>query len=286
MFFAPTSFIIPAFLPRDKASVVTVHDLVAFLHPHLHQAKAVILEHLFLKMALKKTRLVLAPSKHTKNDLIKLFRFPAEKIAVTPLAAERDFFEQPSAAEIKAVKEKYSVPEDFILAVSGLEPRKNVKLLLDVFPKIIQKHPKTSLIIIGGTGWKSKKVRQQIQTMRHAVKHIRQCDARELRAFYRLARAFVYPSLYEGFGLPVLEAMAAGCPVLCSNASSLPEVAGQAALFFHPEDGNALEKALFRILEDEPLRRHLIAAGRMQAAKFSWEKTAALTLKNMERCCE
>lgn len=296
LFFAPTSFIIPAFLPRRVKSIITVHDLVAFLHPHLHHTKSTILEHLFFKMALKKTRHVLVPSDNTKKDLMRVFHYkvapfgrtislaslrlglPEEKITVTPLGVDEAFLRHGELAESMArVRKKYWLPEEFILTVAGLEPRKNVGMLIDALSLLITHPP--PLVIVGGKGWKSKKLQQKIIEAGPRVIQIEKCDPEDLSKIYRLAKVFVYPSLYEGFGLPPLEAMASGCPVICSNAASLPEVVGEAALTFDPHNENELTAQLEKLLSNEAIRRELSEKGKKQASKFSWVKTAEQTLK-------
>lgn len=273
LFFAPASFIIPAFLPRRVKSVITIHDLIAFLYPHFHESKATILEHLFFRRALKKTAHALVPSENTKKDLMKMFRYPEEKITATPLAPA---CHDELVESITNIKEKYKLPAEFILTVSGLEPRKNIDPLIDAFLSL---HIPHSLLIVGGKGWQSKKLQEKIAEHRDKIIHIEHCGPNELSALYRLAKVFVYPSLYEGFGLPPLEAMAAGCPVICSNAASLPEVCGDAAVFFDPKNPAELEQALGKVLADEKLCAELRQKGSEQAKKFSWRRTAELTLK-------
>lgn len=292
LFFAPTSYIIPALLPKKIASVITVHDIVAFLHPQLHQGKAMIIEHLFFRMALKKARAVIVPSENTKRDLVRVFRYSDEKIHVTPLAADDVFFKKPDEdkAQIQAAQKKYDLPKKFILTVSGLEPRKNVGELIDAFEKIAPEHPETALVIVGGKGWKSDALQKRIAKVQadsklHSKKghgkilHFENVTFSELPALYKLATVFVYPSLYEGFGLPPLEAMASGCPVICSDAASLKEVVGKAALGFSPGDTNTLVHHLKLLLTDENKRTKLAQRGKKLASTFSWKKTAIKTLE-------
>lgn len=276
VFFAPTSFIIPAFLPKRIASVITVHDLIAFLHPAMHQAKATILEKLFFRMALARTRHVVTPSQNTKRDLMKLFKCPDEKITVTPLGVSPKFFEKPK--NLKEVKEKYALPDEFVLAVSGLEPRKNVGALISAFEKISADFPKLRLVVVGGLGWKSAHLQKKISHTKHLITHIENCLPSELPAFYHLAKVFVYPSLYEGFGLPPLEAQASGCPVICANNSSLPEVCGDSALMIDSKKPDELAKTITKVLNDNKLRQELAKKGQARAKSFTWQETAKKTL--------
>ena len=282
LFFSPTSFIIPAFLPKNVRSVITVHDLTAFLHPSMHQAKATLLEKLFLGRALKKASRVLVPSHNTKTDLVKLFKYPAKKIAVAPLAAGDVFSHKPTDAELNRVRQKYNLPKEFVLAVSGLEPRKNVAAAISAIELAAKKHADLKLVILGGKGWKSRKAAEALKRAGRNVIHIESCSPSELPIFYRLAKVLVYPSLYEGFGLPPLEAMASGCPVICSNAASLPEVCGDAAILADPNDIENLSRQINKLIDDKGMRDDLIKKGLKQAARFSWNKTAELTLECME----
>lgn len=277
LFFAPASFVIPAFLPKNIKSVIAVHDLVAFIHPRLHQTRATVMEHLFFRRALKKTSHVLTPSKNTKKDLMTLFKYPKEKITVAPLAADSRFFQKP--ANIEEIKTKYGLPDRFILTVGGLEPRKNADRLADAFLNVREKHPALRLVIAGGKGWKSQNLQKKLARNKDKIIHIENCDFSDLPALYRLAEVFVFPSLYEGFGLPPLEAMASGCPVICSFAGSLMEVCGKSAHYIHPENTQNIAAALEAVLSDKKLREELKEAGSARAKKFSWRKTAEGTLK-------
>lgn len=291
VFFAPTSYIIPALLNKQWKSVLTVHDIVAFLHPHLHDTKATILEHLFFKMALRKTRAVLVPSNNTKADLVHHFKFVAEKVHVSHLATNDVFAKK--TENLEEIKKKYNTPDCFMLTVGGLEPRKNISELIDAFEIIAEKYPACALVIVGGKGWKSINLQERIEKLqekralaaadkkRFGVPHIITLTSvpfNDLPALYKLATIFVFPSLYEGFGLPPLEAMASGTPVVCSNTGSLKEVVGDAALTFAPGKTKKLIEHLDNLLSDDNLRESLSKKGKDIAAKFSWKKTAEETL--------
>lgn len=268
LFFAPTSFIIPAFLPRKIASIITIHDLIAFLHPRMHEPKAMVLEHLFLRLALRKTSAVIAPSENTKKDLMKIFKVPENRIFVTPLAPASNIKYQMSNVK------KYNLPKDFILTVAGLEPRKNVAMLVDAALGLNK-----NLVIVGGKGWKSGALQKKISANKKHITHIENCRPENLTAFYKTAKIFVFPSIYEGFGLPPLEAMSAGCPVICSNAGSLKEVCGDAAILIDPTNPQELKNAIEKLWNDEKLQNFLREKGLAQAQKFSWKLTAGKTLQ-------
>lgn len=296
LFFAPTSYIIPALLPEKYPSIITVHDLVAFLHPKLHQFKATVIEKLLLKRALRRTKHVLVPSENTKKDLMRIFHYPEEKITVTPLGVDKIFVKETAAEPPRiagtvpphggaeppkieeAIKKKYHLPEEFIFTVSGLEPRKNIGILIDAIANLRKKYTHLKLVIVGGKGWKAKKTEEKIAAAKDFVIHIQHIDTRDLPLLYRCAKIFVFPSLYEGFGLPPLEAMASGCPVICSNISSLPEVVGDAGLLFDPHNIEELKKNIETLLTHESLRQQCIKKGIEQAARFSWAETAKKTL--------
>lgn len=275
LFFAPTSLIIPAFLPRKIKSIITVHDLMAFLHPRLHEPKATILEHLFLRLALRKSSAVLVPSENTKKDLVKIFHYPENRITVTPLAPASTLSylcvgHPPSL-------NKYNLPKDFILTVSGLEPRKNVASLVSAAIELDK-----MLVIIGGKGWKSGTLQKKISENKKNIIRIENCPPEDLSSFYKSAKIFVFPSIYEGFGLPPLEAMSNGCPVICSSAGSLKEVCGDAAILIDPKNPEELKNAIKKLLNDEELQNSLREKGFQQAKKFSWQETAKKTLAVFE----
>lgn len=284
VFFAPTSFIIPAFLPKKIKSIVTVHDLVSFIHPHLHQTRATVLEHLFFRRAVKRAAHVLVPSENTKKDLVRFLHYPADKISVTHLGVDEIFFKRPAAAHLHGIKKKYNLPDRFILTVGGLEPRKNIAKLVEAFEKIqAAGRENLKLVIVGGKGWKSRKLQEKINRMGGKILHIENCGAGDLPAFYHLAEVFVFPSIYEGFGLPPLESMAAGCPVICSSAGSLSEVCEDAAFMIDPNDTSEISHAIEKILTDKNLKNNLMQKGLVQAQKFSWKQTAERTLQILIR---
>lgn len=281
LFFAPTSYIIPAMAPKSLRVIITVHDLVAFLFPSTHKAKAVLIERLTLRKALKKARRVFVVSENTKKDLLKRFKYPSDRIDLTRCAPS-DFFRTPvSAKDLEAFKHKLKLPENFILAVGTLEPRKNFSTLIKSFVIIKRKYPDYKLVIVGKKGWKYHQVE-------NALKHFKlekdvifpgYLEDSELQKIYALAKVFVFPSLYEGFGIPPLEAMASGCPVVSSNVASLPEVVDQGGLLIDPKNALKIADAVCSLIENEDVRNMMVERGRAQAAKFSWEESAKKALE-------
>jgi glycosyltransferase involved in cell wall biosynthesis len=285
LFFAPTSYIIPALAPKDLPVIITVHDLVAFLFPSTHNSKAVFIERLTLKKAIKKARHIFTVSENTKKDLLHRFHYPKDQIQVVACACADFFKVPPNAGELEAFKKKFNLPQNFILAVGTLEPRKNFSTLIKSFVLIKRKFPDYKLVIVGKKGWKYRLIFE-------ALKHYRlekevifpgYLENHELQKMYVTAKVFVFPSLYEGFGIPPLEAMACGCPVVSSNVASLPEVVGDAGLLIDPKSAHKLADAVISLLENDQVRQMLIERGKKQSKKFSWQHSARVALEVFER---
>lgn len=285
IFFAPTSYIIASFAPKNLKTIITVHDLIAWFSPDRHNKKATFIEHRTLPTALKKAHHVMTVSHNTKNDLQKLFHIPDEKISVIPCAASSIFRKIETTEKAHSNKTNPQMPQKFLLSVGTLEPRKNYGALLKSFSKVHKKFPDLSLVIIGSKGWQYKEIFKAVETLKlqNAVHFPDYIGEEELVQYYNAAQAFVYPSLYEGFGIPLLEAMQSGCPVITSNTASLPEVAGDAALLVDPKNGDELTQTIEKILTDRDLREKLIERGFTQAKKFSWKTSAAETIRLFER---
>jgi len=279
LFFAPTSFIIPWLLPKRYATSITVHDMIAFQNNGLHSWKPTMLERFLLGRVLTKTRAILTPSEQTKRDLQQRFSVEDERISVTPLGVDERFFEQAGEEELATFKDEHQLPKHFILAVSGLQPRKNIGRLVEAFEKIAPDFPEVELVIIGGNGWNSAETVSKIKESSAPIRQITDCLPELLPSYYQAATVFAYPSLYEGFGLPILEAFASGCPVLCSERSSLPEVGGEACSYVDPTDTEAIAEGLAQLLKDPVLRNKLGNHGQKRAREFSWERTAEKTLE-------
>ncbi|MDD5626872.1 MAG: glycosyltransferase family 1 protein [Patescibacteria group bacterium] len=280
VYLALVSYILPAL--GVKNSVVFTPDLVTFLFPQKHNPKAVFLERCFLKRALAKSERVIAISNATKRDLRRLFSLPSSKINVVYLAADQ--YQQKSPSFLAEVRQKYNLPSEFILFAGTLEPRKNLIRLLEAYQRFPLKE-EYGLVIAGKKGWYYEGIFQRVRqlNLERYVHFLGYIERKDLIALYHLAAVFVFPSLYEGFGLPPLEAMACGAPVITSNLSSLPEVAGGAALLVNPRNVAEIAEALERILTNQELRVRLARLGRERVKKFSWEQTAREILKILER---
>ncbi len=264
--------------------VVTVYDLSFLRFPgRLSRARRLYLQGM-TALTCARARRVLAISQSTADDLTALLGVPAGKIDVTPLGYDRAAFRPRLEAEKAHFRRKHDLPERFWLYIGTLEPRKNLGLLIQAYARL-KPAERLPLILGGGSGWRAERVLREIEKRRlgDSVKHIGFVPPADLPLWYNCADAFVYPSLYEGFGLPVLEAMACGAPVLTSDASSLPEVAGRAGLCLPPDDADAWSGALRAARQDEAWREAAGAKGLERARKFSWTRTADLTLASYRR---
>jgi len=259
-------------------TILTVHDLI-FRHLPAHH-KPLNRWYLNLTMPLycRRATHIIAVSECTRRDLVAAYSLPPEKITVVHEAAAPRFRPQPPDT-VAAVRARYHLPDRYLLFVGTIEPRKNLTRLLSGFEAIHADGLTDGLVIVGKRGWLYDDFFSRLEQSpaRAAVILPGYVPDEDLPAIYAGAQALVLPSLYEGFGLPVLEAMACGTPVTCSDTSSLPEIAGDAALHFDPDSVESLTDALRRLLSDTDLRAALQQRGFEQAAKFSWGRVAAET---------
>ncbi|MEK7632047.1 MAG: glycosyltransferase family 1 protein [Patescibacteria group bacterium] len=277
----PDVLFVPAFssplLWRGKL-VMTSHDLIGLLFPQYFSRSARFYWQQLLPRSLKHANRILAISEATKNDLIRLLGIPAERITVTPLAADPRFCPQADVAAETAAQRKYNLPRPFCLAVGTIEPRKNLPFLVEAFS--VAKREDHDLVIVGKPGWDSDVLHQRIRQLHvdQRVRVLEYVDEADLLTLLRMATALLFPSRYEGFGLPLLEAMACGTPAISSTAASLPEVGGSAVLYADPADLDTWRDHISRIIGDASLRADLRTKGLARAATFSWARTARLTL--------
>ena len=281
IFFSPTSYIIPAIHnPKKLKVVMTVHDLVALLFCSFHNKKAVIIENLTLKRAVKKVKKLVSVSQNTKQDLIKKLKTPENKIDIVFNAVNSSFKLLP-AEERTTFKD---IPKKFILSVGTLEPRKNYIFLLDVFKRILDNHSDLKLVIIGQEGWGFEGVFKKVHELgiQNSVIFAGYVGQEKLVSYYNEALVFVYPSKYEGFGIPPLEAMKCGCPVVVSDNSSLPEVVGDAGILCKTNDEDEFVEKIEELLNNEDKREYLSAKGLRMSENFSWKKSAEKLLSIFE----
>jgi len=283
--FHEPDFVLPPTLPRTP-TVLTVHDLTFVRDPESAFPRLRRYLNRVVPQSVARTTHVLADSAATKNDLVELYRASPDKITVLYGGVDARFAPVRDPEQLAAVRAKYNIGlNPFILGLGTIQPRKNYKRLIQAFAALRSPRSTLRLVIVGGKGWLYDDVFAEVKHLglEGCVLFPGFVDDDDLPVLYSAAEVLAFPSIYEGFGLPILEAMACGTPVVTSVTSSLPELAGDAALLIEPTDVGAIAAALHRVLQEADLRRKLIAAGFEQASKFSWEKAAAQLLEIYER---
>ena len=274
VFYSP-NFVLPPLL--HAKGVVTVHDLSFLRYPETHDPGLVAFLTAAVPRAVRAAALVLADSEHTRQDTIALLGVPAEKTAVLLSAADPIFRPVDDPAVLRAMRRRRGLDRPYVLSVGTIQPRKNLPRLIAAVRLLRERTGEDIMLVHAGRrGWLYAEVQQAVQdhTMADSFRLIEDADDGELRLLYAGAVALAYPSLYEGFGLPCVEAMACRCPVVASAVSSVPEVVGDAGLLVEPTDVEAIANALSRCLTDSELRATLIERGTAQAARFTWERSA------------
>lgn len=273
VFYSPDFALPPAF-PATK-TLLTVHDLSFVRHPDAFVPSLRSYLERVVPRSIDRADLVLADSAHTRSDLISLFNVSPQCVRVVYPGVDRRFRPESNRADRLLLRDEYGIgDEPYVLSVGTLQPRKNYVRLIEAFTRLrAEVAADAQLLIAGGEGWLCNGIIAEAN--KHtSVRLLGFVRDEHLPALYRGARLFAFASLYEGFGLPVLEAMACGVPVVCSNASSLPEVAGDAALLVNPRALDELVQAMGRVYLEDGLRQVLIGRGLAQAARFTWERSA------------
>lgn len=270
-----TDFVLPPTRPKTR-TLLTVHDLSFVRVPEAATPKLKAYLDVVVPRSIHHADCVLADSQATKNDLIELYRISPEKIIVL-LSGVDARFKPVSDDDSRQVREKYRLGDTrYILSVGTVQPRKNYVRLIQSVSQLRRQGHDLHLVIAGGRGWLEDPIYAAINSekMQDYVHLIGFAEETDLPALYTAAECFAFPSLYEGFGLPILEAMGCGTPVVTSNISSLPEVAGDAALIVDPYSVDHLTNALRQLVDNTALRQSLIVKGRQRARTFTWEKSA------------
>jgi glycosyltransferase involved in cell wall biosynthesis len=270
VFFSPSHYG-PRLAPMPTA--MSIMDLSYIHYPQLFNKKDLYQLVNWTKYSVKRASKIFTISLASKNDIIKTYKVPDDRVVVTYPGVKK---------ALSMRKDKFNF--DYILFVGTLQPRKNIVRLVEAFSKLTPKHPNLKLLIVGKKGWLYEDILKAPQkyNVESDVKFLDFVEDSKMQNLYKDALCFVLPSLYEGFGLPVLEAMKYGCPVVLSNVSSLPEAGGDAALYFDPQDADDMAKTMDKVISDPKLRGNMIKKGHGQVKKFSWEKTAKQTLSVLE----
>ena len=262
--------------------VITYHDMASWLFPEKFELFHRMAYQLLVPALTRRADRLIAVSESTKRDIVKLFKIAEDKITVVTEGANAFFKPVTDSALLKKIKEKYSLPEKYFLYVGMFEPRKNIPSIIEAFrrlkDKCILEH---KLVLVGKKGWMYKEIFNTVKSLKLAsdVIFTGYISDYELPLVYSGAEIFIFPSAYEGFGLPILEAMSCGLPVITSNISSMPEVSKGAALLVNPGVLEEIADAMEKIINDKPLKEAMIKKGLEEAKKYSWEKAAKETLE-------
>jgi glycosyltransferase involved in cell wall biosynthesis len=272
-------------LLRTCPTVVTVHDLAVFVYPETFTFKKRVLQRALLPTIMRRADAILTPSESTRRDILDRVEVDPAKVVAIHLAADPAFHQPIDDDEAKRLKEKLHLPDRYLLAVGTLEPRKNLVRLISAFEHVYDQDPSIRLLLVGGKGWRDAAIRAVLESSSAAaaIDAVGYVDFLTLRVLYSNALALCYPSLYEGFGLPVVEAMASGTPVMVSRGSSLDEVAQDAALTVDALRVDEIAEGLLRLVSDAELRARLRQRGLQRAGSLSWHKTAQRTREVFER---
>lgn len=277
------AFLIPL-VPIDTPLVVTIHDLVAFLQRHTVPRRYGRYMRWMTSWAARRARRIIVVSSSVRDELLEVLGVDPDLIRVVPLAVGNDFFRDGSDEEEERVREvalRYGLASDYILFVGNLEPRKNLPFLIRAFERVRERAgSELQLVLCGRWGWLYDTIRKALDASpaRESILLTGYVPRADLPYIYRGARLFTFPSLSEGFGLPTLEAMASGVPVVATRTGAIPEVAGNAALLVPPNGQEELVEGILSILGDPDRAREMSARGRTHAERFTWETVARSTL--------
>ena len=258
---------------------MTFYDAGPWRYPQAQTLHGRLYFRTLLSRSIRSSERAVTLSKHAKSEIGHfLGNHYLPKISIAPGAGRPEFGLVTSETRKQQVRTDYQLPESYFLTVATVEPRKNLPTLFDAYTQLKQRLGQAcpALVIVGRKGWNCDDILRYMTTLRENVYFLDHISDQDLIAVYQMATCFVFPSLYEGFGLPVVEAMTAGCPVITTTSSSLPEVAGDAALLVDPLNAGEMADAMQRVLQDAALQQRMTADGRAQASRFSWEVTARI----------
>jgi len=268
----------------DQHVILIIPDLSHVLFPQFHTNRSKLAGGLLMRRALKRARKIVAISMHTRSDIIGYMAgaFNPDKVVVAPIGCDEVYQYPPSKARMADVRTRYALAR-YILFVGTIEPRKNILTLLHAFERVAATNSNIQLVLAGRLGWGYNDILSVSEKSRFCrqIKFIGFVPDDDMPALYRMASVFVYPSLYEGFGIPVLEAMTCGTPVITSNVSSMPEVVGEAGILLDPNNEKELAAAITRVVSDSSLAQHLSDAGLERSRTFSWKGFASTILDVM-----
>lgn len=282
----------PDFIPPAYGApcrIITVHDLNFLLYPEFLTAESRRYYNGQIQWAVDTADHILADSNHTRRDLIERLMVDPERITTVHLAAGSVFTVEHSSVAVNETLAQFRLESGYVLFVGTLSPRKNVETILDAFELLVNEADmNVQLVLAGSKGWLADDLFASLRdsAVSDRIVHLTGLEDSQMAHIYSRAGVLVIPSLYEGFGLPALEAMHCGCPVIASNRSSLPEVVGEAGILLNPMDVVAWADNIARVLEEPKERQRLVALGAKQARNFSWQKTAAETLAVYEKCSD
>jgi glycosyltransferase involved in cell wall biosynthesis len=260
--------------------VVTIHDMTLFITPRLHNFKKIVLDRTLIPHVARRADAIITVSNSARDDIVRHLRVPRKKIKVISNAISPAFRPVTGEARLEAIRQKYGIRGPYILYVGTIEPRKNIARLIQAFAQLKAIRLPHKLLIVGQPGWHCAPIYGEVERLglQSEVIFTGYVPFEDLPALYSAAESMAFPSVYEGFGLPVAEAMACGTPVVTSNSSALAEVAGDNALLVNPLSVSEISHALTRLHQDPDLRRELSRRGISRAAEFTWDRLARSTL--------
>lgn len=274
-----TQYITPFFVPRNIKIITHIHDISFFAHPEFIKKSDLFFLKALIPVSLKRANKIIAVSQFTKDEIVKHYKIDPEKIEVVYNAVNEDFLRSDySGNELFDIRKKYNLPEEYALYIGTLQPRKNIPMLVESFSKIKEKFPKIKLVLVGNRKAHNfdTRIDETIEKLKISDEVVFSgfVDEKEKGALFQLAKVFVFPSLYEGFGIPILEAISQKLPVLVSDIPVHREIAGDGALYFNPGSIDEMQEKLYNILADENLRENLVNLGLKRLDFFSWKKSA------------